>query len=194
MSYIINMHSSLSSFAPRILLQTPPSDYTPSVTNVMIVWLSWGAFQIRIWDHEYKSSYNFNVYTSFHSMHWPGVLGGIPKVSLMNDAKQNIWSTRSKMVMNLYFFCISYMQSIVMSMAYDLCFRWCCFICILKFCFVHWIWSVLGLLMVGCINVCNHWQMQHRICVCMLNFARKCLGEYNIMMKLCIRIFDGAFI
>ena len=90
--------------------------------------------------------------------------------------------------------CISYMQSIVMSMAYDLCFRWCCFICILKFCFVHWIWSVLGLLMVGCINVCNHWQMQHRICVCMLNFARKCLGEYNIMMKLCIRIFDGAFI
>ena len=117
--------------------------------------------------------------------------------------------------------CISYMQSIVMSMAYDLCFRWCCIwkktvLCllmvwcknciwhcvdsarnlyfILKFCFVHWIWSVLGLLMVGCINVCNHWQMQHRICVCMLNFARKCLGEYNIMMKLCIRIFDGAFI
>ena len=30
--------------------------------------------------------------------------------------------------------------------------------------------------------------------VCMLNFARKCLGENNIMMKLCIRIFDGAFI
>ena len=63
-----------------------------------------------------------------------------------------------------------------------------------EFCSVHWIWSVLGLLMVGCINVCNHWQTQHRICVCMLNFARKCLTENNLMMKLYIRIFDGAFI
>ena len=68
------------------------------------------------------------------------------------------------------------------------------FICIMKICFVYWIWSVLGLLMVGCINVCNHWQTQHGICVCMLNFARKCLSENNLMMKLCIRIFHVAFI
>ena len=70
------------------------------------------------------------------------------------------------------------------------------FICTLTFCFVHWIWSVLGLLMVGCINVCNHLQTQHRIFFCMLNFAwqRKCLIENNLMIKLYIRIFHGAFI
>ena len=89
--------------------------------------------------------------------------------------------------------CISYMWSIVMYVAYDLCFQWCCvwkkqwcvcwwsgvkyispcvdaernlyFICLLKFCIGHWILPRLSLLMVWCMNVCNHWQSQHRICV-----------------------------